>query len=107
MEVIGLVKGDGNDVSWREMAVMALAAAGGIASALLFLGINPGWDRVGHWPAAAWLAAGAALACITGFLAVVYRCYLWRRYGRLAPVMLAAFIGLHVVGALLVMGRTG
>ncbi len=94
----------GSDISWRELAVLVLIAGCGIASAMIFAGANPGWDRLGEWPAAAWLAAGAALACIAGFLAVVYRYYLRRRYGRLAPVMLAAFIALHVVGALLLTG---
>jgi hypothetical protein len=107
MEVIVPVKGEGNEISWRELLVLALAAAGGVASVLLFQGLNPGWDQVGHWPAAAWLAAGAVLACVAGFLATVYRCYLKRRYGRLAPVMLVAFVLLHAVGALLVMARAG
>ena len=62
---------------------------------------------MGRWPAAAWLAAGAVLACVAGFLAVVYRSYLKRRYGRLAPAMLVAFVLLHAAGALLVMARVG
>lgn len=102
-----MVGNEANDISWKELMILMVTAAGGVLFTLRFTELNPGWGLTGEWPAGAWIMGCLALACVAGFLSAAYFFYLKRRYGRFAPCMLAAFITLHAVVALLVMNRVG
>ena len=98
-------KGNDRDIKWWELGLAAGFCLGTVLSLQRFSTLNPGWGSLGNWPSAVWAAGLSAAAFALAFLAVIYRCYLRRRYGSRAPIMLAGFVALHAVAALLMVGR--
>ncbi len=95
------------DIRGGELALAAGLCAGATLCIWRFSATGASLGSIGSWSTAAWAAGAAAAAFAFAFMAVMYRCYLQRRYGKRAPLALAWFVAMHLLLALFIVSRGG
>ncbi len=87
------------EITLGELSLAALFYLADIICLNYFSSLNPGWGMISSWPLKVWVLGLLSVALFAGFLATLYKFYFRKAYGKWAPLLLIAFIVLHLAFA--------